>query len=75
MDDWPRAREWFEKSLAVHPNCLAYSNLGVIDLYEDKPEAAARMIESALAIDARDYRVWVNLASARERVPELANAA
>lgn len=69
LGDYPHARSMFEKSIAVQPNYRAYSNLGTIAYFEERYPDAAQNFEKALALDARDYRVWHNLASSYYWVP------
>lgn len=69
LDRRADAQKMFERSLEIEPNYVAYSNLGTLYHTEKRYADAARMYEKALQLDNRDYRVWVNLASAYEQVP------
>jgi serine/threonine-protein kinase len=69
LGEWDKAREIWERSLTFGPSYAAYSNLGTIEYNESHYIDAAKMYESALYIYDRDYRVWINLASAYERIP------
>ncbi|WP_133478142.1 tetratricopeptide repeat protein [Cognatilysobacter segetis] len=58
------ARLAFERSLALRPNYAALSNFGSLR-YEDRDYAGAvNLYRRALAIDARDFRLWGNLGDA-----------
>ncbi len=63
------ARILLKRSLELEPNYSAYSNLGVISMMEKRFSEAARMYEYALELDDHDYRVWINLASVYETLP------
>lgn len=66
------ARRAFERSLALRPNYAALSNYGSLR-YEDRDYAdAADLYRRALAVDARDFRLWGNLgdALAAARAPQ-----
>jgi len=70
-----KASELLQRSLQVAPSYPAYSNLGTLATYEGKPAEAARWYEQALDIDDTDYRVWMNLASAYETMPDRSDQA
>jgi tetratricopeptide (TPR) repeat protein/TolB-like protein/tRNA A-37 threonylcarbamoyl transferase component Bud32 len=69
LGDREKARVLLERSLELEPSYAAYSNLGAIHQLEKRPEEAAEMFERALEIDDGDYRVWINLASIYETIP------
>ncbi len=50
------------RSLELRPSHAAASNMGTIQFARGRYAEAARAFEQALALDARDYRVWRNLA-------------
>ncbi len=63
------ARRAWERSIEIKPNYAAYQNLGALyQLTKDYP-AAAGTYEKALALDDRDYLVWINLASVYNLIP------
>jgi len=70
MNNLESARKMFERSLEIAPNYGAYSNLGTVFYFEGEYQSAATMYEKALELDRRDYRVWINLASVYDRLPE-----
>jgi tetratricopeptide (TPR) repeat protein len=61
---WPEAREMFKRAVALKKTYRACSNLGTLYYNEGNYSEAARMYEMALDLNAHDYRVWGNLASA-----------
>jgi serine/threonine-protein kinase len=61
---WPDARQMFERSLALKKTYGACSNLGTLYYKEGEYAKAARMYETALDLNDKDYRVWGNLAAA-----------
>lgn len=69
LDQPQRAREVFERSLAVAPgdNYAAFTNLGTLAFGEGRYADAAEMFERALAVEDRDYQVWGNLGHAYAR--------
>ena len=52
----------FRKALALAPDYVAASNLGVIYYDHKRFAEAAAMIERALQLNDKDYRLWNNLA-------------
>ncbi|MCI0419375.1 MAG: protein kinase [Acidobacteria bacterium] len=64
LERWAEARWDFERSLAIKPTYAAYSNLGTLSFYEERYSDAAAMFAKALEFNAKDYRLWGNLASA-----------
>jgi serine/threonine protein kinase/tetratricopeptide (TPR) repeat protein len=64
------AVDMWRHSLAIEPNYAAYSNLGVVMQRSENFEAAAAMYDSALRLDASNFKVWGNLAFAYEEIPE-----
>jgi len=60
----------WKKSIEIHPNYPAYSNLGSLYHMEGDEIAAIAMYEKALELDDHDYQVWMNLAGAYQEVPE-----
>jgi tetratricopeptide (TPR) repeat protein len=65
-----RAIEMYELSIEKNPNYIAYYNLGLYNLDEDRYEEAARMYREALRIQDTDYEVWGMLASAYYELPD-----
>jgi tetratricopeptide (TPR) repeat protein len=64
MERFPEARRDLERSLEIQPSFGAYSNLGSLNFYEQRYSDAAAMYAKALEFNAKDYRLWGNLASA-----------
>ena len=64
LERWAEARRDFERSLAIKPSYAAYSNLGTVSFYEESYSDAAAMYAKAVELNAKDYRLWGNLASA-----------
>lgn len=56
----------FKKSLALAPDYVAASNLGVIYYNQKRFAESAAMTEQALHSNDKDYRLWNNLAIAYE---------
>jgi tetratricopeptide (TPR) repeat protein len=54
------------KSLTLAPSYAAYANLGVLFYNQRRFAESATMTEKALRITDKDYRLWNNLAIARE---------
>jgi tetratricopeptide (TPR) repeat protein len=54
------------KSLALAPSYAAYANLGVLFYNQRRFAESAAMTEKALRVNDKDYRLWNNLAIARE---------
>ncbi len=61
-----KARQMFEKSLALDKNPSAASNLATIYYYEENYDQAANMYEIALDALPDRYDMWGNLAAAYE---------
>ncbi|MBD3219534.1 MAG: tetratricopeptide repeat protein [candidate division Zixibacteria bacterium] len=68
LGKYERANEIWDQSLQVQPNYGAYSNLGALYFNQSRYEDAAGMYEKALSINDSDYRVWMNLAGAYDRM-------
>lgn len=56
-------------SIRLAPSYAAYTNLGNLDLKQDRFADAADDYEKALEFNKTDYRVWSNLAVAYSRTP------
>jgi tetratricopeptide (TPR) repeat protein len=63
------AREMWEHSLEIAENYGAASNLGALHYTAGQYVEAARMYEKALALNSRDYQVWMNLGAAYLMIP------
>ena len=70
LGETEKAKELLSRSIDLEPNYGAYSNLGAIYQTEKKYENAAQMYEHALKIRSSDYRVWINLASIYDAMPD-----
>jgi arylsulfatase A-like enzyme/Flp pilus assembly protein TadD len=63
-----RARKLFSDVLARSPqSATAWSNLGLLELADRRPEEAARAFERAVAADPRLGQAWEGLGAARAR--------
>jgi serine/threonine protein kinase/tetratricopeptide (TPR) repeat protein len=70
LGEWDKAREVWERSLTYGSSYAALSNLGTIHYMQSRYEQAAQIYEQALKLDDSDYRIWINLASAPEQLPD-----
>jgi Tfp pilus assembly protein PilF len=71
-----QAYAWSREALQLAPDfAAAYNTLGVVYLRRKAPEAAAATFRHALAIDSTNTRAMSNLATALERLGEVAAAA
>ena len=61
---WPEARLMFERSLALKKTYRVCSNLATLYYKEGEYTRAARIYETALELNDKDYRVWGNLGAA-----------
>ncbi len=59
----------WERSLEIEPTYGTCSNLGLIYSGENRFPEAVEMYRRALAMNDRDYRIWINLASALWHIP------
>lgn len=59
----------WQRSVELFPTWTAVSNLGTRQFFDGQYAEAARTFEQALTIDDRDYRLWRNLAAARQWAP------
>ena len=64
------ARRDLERSLEIQPSYGAYSNLGSLYFSDERYSDAAAKYAKALEFNAKDYRLWGNLASAYFWTPE-----
>jgi serine/threonine protein kinase/tetratricopeptide (TPR) repeat protein len=62
---WAEARRDLEHSIEIQPSRAAYSNLGSLYFYEGRYSDAADIYAKAVELNAKDYRLWGNLGSAR----------
>lgn len=69
LGDVENAQALWEESLAVEASYSAASNLATLYFVEERYPDAARMYETALAIDDGNYLIWGNLASAYHEMP------
>ena len=65
LERWAEARRDLERSIEIQPSRAAYSNLGSLYFYEGRYSDAADIYAKAVELNAKDYRLWGNLASAR----------
>jgi len=64
MADLPKAAAAFEKAISLGPTYRFYSNLGLVYHDQDNYTGAVEMLHKAAALNAKDFRLWMNLASA-----------
>jgi serine/threonine protein kinase/tetratricopeptide (TPR) repeat protein len=64
MTDLPKAAAMFEKAIALGPQYRFYSNLGLVYHDQGNYTGAVQMFEKAATLNAKDFRLWMNLASA-----------
>ncbi|UCG60835.1 MAG: protein kinase [Candidatus Zixiibacteriota bacterium] len=69
LGHYEEARTAWERSLKFKPTFGTYSNLGLIYQMEKRFPEAVGMYRQALAMNDRDYRPWINLASALCQIP------
>lgn len=68
QQDFPKARENFEKALKLDPAHLpSTANLAEMDLFENKPEAAKARFESVLKADKSNLDALIGLAGLANR--------
>jgi putative PEP-CTERM system TPR-repeat lipoprotein len=68
QQDFPKARENFEKALKLDPAYLpATANLAELDLHDNKPEAAKARFESVLKADKSNLDAMLGLAGLANR--------
>ncbi len=53
-----------QKSILISPSYPAHTNLGNVFYQQHRYAESAQQYEKALAFNAKDYRVWINLANA-----------
>ena len=58
------ALELYRKSVEVHPNALAYRNMGVIYFRESNYVEAVQMVEKEHELQDMDVKIWNPLANA-----------
>ena len=69
------AEKALRKSISLHPTYQAFTNLGYLDILEQKYGDAADALEKALRLNDRDYVIWGNLGMAYEGLGDKAKAA
>lgn len=63
-----RAREWYERGLAIEPgNAVGHTNLGLVLLSQNEPEAALSHLHRSLELGGDDPLVWNNIGAAELR--------
>ncbi|RPH97627.1 MAG: tetratricopeptide repeat protein, partial [Lysobacterales bacterium] len=62
--DFASAAPAFQKANEIEPNALAYSNLGLMYYYLDRPEEAVAAHRRAVALAPKDHLAWSNLGDA-----------
>ena len=66
LDQNIEAETEYKKSLALAPDYPTFTNLGVLYYKQKRFGEAAAMLEQALRLSDKDYRLWNNLAIAYE---------
>ncbi len=61
---FPEAEKQMRKALAIDPSYPVYTNLGYLDIMQQKYAEAADALEKALKLNDRDYITWTDLAIA-----------
>jgi tetratricopeptide (TPR) repeat protein len=74
LGEWDKAQEIWERSLSYGDSFSAYSNLASIHYFQGNYSEAAPLYERALGLNPKDYRLWINLASAYAQLPERADS-
>lgn len=64
LENYGAAREAYEKSLAIEPNYLTYTNLAALQEQEGKYEEAVATLQQALKMRPESALAWGNLGSA-----------
>lgn len=64
MGRWRDAAKYFERSNAVKPNALAFSNLGTIHFYQGHYDVAAKQFRAATGLQTGNSVNWGNLGDA-----------
>ena len=59
---FPQAEAALKKSLELRPSYPAYANMGAVYSQQNRHAEAAAMMEKALALNDKNFRVWENLA-------------
>jgi serine/threonine-protein kinase len=70
LGDREAAREQLEKAVAIGSAYEAYANLATVEFYDGRYSEAARLYESALEMNDRDFYLWNNLAEASRAANE-----
>ena len=66
LGKFAEAESELKRSITTAPNYAAYTNLGVLYYRHRRFAHAAAMMESALALNDKDYLLWEDLASSYE---------
>jgi tetratricopeptide (TPR) repeat protein len=69
LRQWDRAFPALEKATALNPSGPNFSNLATAYFRQGRFADAASAFERAIALGTKNYRVWLNLASAYQWVP------
>jgi serine/threonine-protein kinase len=64
MGDLPNAATVFKKAISLGPTYRVYSNLGLVYHDQGNYTAAVEIFQKAAGLNAKDFRLWMNLASA-----------
>src|SRR6185312_1886482 len=74
-DDFPRAKDEFNKAIGIYPQySLAYVNLGIIAMKENKIDEGERDFQQAITADPQDSAAYIHLARSQIVKKEYASA-
>jgi serine/threonine-protein kinase len=66
---WEDATRYFERSIAIKPNAMAYSNLGTVRFFEGRYDESARDFREATRLQEANPLNWGNLGDALWQLP------
>jgi len=75
LGQWHEAEEMLKRSVAIHPNATAYSNLGTVIFYEGRFQQSVGYFEKAVQLKPKDPMLWGNLGDAYKWTPSDASKA
>ncbi|MEM8929989.1 MAG: protein kinase [Acidobacteriota bacterium] len=67
--DFDGAAEWLGRSLEIESSASAYANLGALEFLNGRYRKALDAFEQAVALGARSYLNWANMADALRWLP------
>jgi serine/threonine protein kinase/Flp pilus assembly protein TadD len=75
LGDYTKAAALLNKSVELKPSAMNYSNLGSVYYLQGRFREAARLYNTAVALEGNNSSYWGNLADAYRWTPELASKA